>query len=559
MQTVAAVPFAWGLVQGTAKSGRARKATRKAPGKAHREQPVVTKEHGVQSGQVASEVATFERMQEVQNKAPGWSWLGKCALLLISVAVAGVSFGLTVSPSFVAVLLGVLFFHELGHWFGMWLFDYRDRQMLFLPFLGAAVTGNKEDATPMQQIIVALLGPVPGLILGTICLQWAPESGESLLRQIGWTALALNYLNLLPVNPLDGGRIVDLLLSRFPWLRLAFGLVSVLVLLFVGLTRASIMAGVAVAMMFTLAAQWRMNIALQRLRKLAGATPATNRRERLSAIFQVLTQAPFHRQQAATRYELAKSLLRYLTTGPANWRTMFLGGTAYAAALLVPVYIGVKTAVATFHKEIATMDANCIPRTQPVMTTSLQDMLSKNEQQPTVVVHEVIAHIRAKVPCLADSQTYDLSDLTDDERLLWDLYWFDVKLSLGGFRTVFENDSANAAKLLTELERIGALQSKALLERSLEAFPDKRMPETPEAIRAVLRQIDEDKSHPAHALWTQLHGEFVEQHMQEVDDHLHAYIRQHMASLSMPQALAQALPEKTAPALMVEKKPRRRE
>jgi len=415
--------------------------------------------------------------------------------------------------------------------------------MFFIPFLGAAVTGEREDATPMQQIIVSLLGPVPGLIVGGACLYWAPESGESVLTQIGLTALSLNYLNLLPVNPLDGGRVVDVLLSRFPWIRFAFGLISVVVLLLAGLSGSSLMLGIAVAMMFALAAQWRMNIALRRMRNLTAAL--TSRQERLQAIFQVLTQAPFCQQQAAARYELAKSLLRYLTTGPTNWRTMFIGGAVYAAALFVPVYIGVKASMATVREHVAAMDTHCFPLSHNANVPSLQDILAEKDQPTNLTVHKIAGHVRTKAPCVAESKTYDLAQLNADERLFWDLYWFDLKLSLGGFRQLFENDGTKAAKLLAELEQVGAAHSKGLLEQSLEAFPDKRIPETQEKVCEVLRQIDEDREHPAHALWEKLEEEFAENHANEVDEHLLSYVRQHVSNFLSQQTLAQVAKEST--------------
>ena len=42
--------------------------------------------------------------------------------------------------------------------------------MPFLPFLGAAVTARKHRASGAQQAIVALAGPVPGLVLGVVLL-----------------------------------------------------------------------------------------------------------------------------------------------------------------------------------------------------------------------------------------------------------------------------------------------------------------------------------------------------------------------------------------------------
>jgi hypothetical protein len=437
----------------------------------------------------------------------------------------------------------------------MWLFDYHDRQMFFIPFLGAAVTGEKENATPMQQIIVALLGPLPGLILGTACLHWAPATDQSWLKQVGWMAISLNYLNLLPVNPLDGGQVVDLLLSRFPWLRFTFGLVSVVILLLAGLSGMSLMTGIAVAMMFTLVAQWRGNVALRRLQQLE-ARPI-NRPERLKAIFQVLTQAPFRQQAANTRYELAKTLLRHLTTRPANWRTMFIGGTVYAVALMLPVYGEIKASLATVHEQVATMNTQCVPSTQSrkVKVQPFQEILNEDAELPAIKIHRVAAHIRTKIPCVAEFKTYDLALLNSDERLFWNLYWFHMKLTLGGFRQYFANDAAKASTLRAQLERIGAKNSLLLFERSLKAFPDKHVPETPEEIEAVLQHIDENVDHPAHALWKETEQQYREQYGNEISEQLLAYVREHIADFSTSHTLVQVSSQQTEREKPVEVKP----
>jgi Zn-dependent protease len=112
----------------------------------------------------------------------------------------------------VALLVGVLLFHEIGHFIGMRYFDYRDVKMFFIPLFGAAVSGKKEDAPAWQQAIVLLLGPLPGLALGCalyFCdLAWPSE----LLRDAARILVYLNLFNLLPVRPLDGGRLLHLLL-----------------------------------------------------------------------------------------------------------------------------------------------------------------------------------------------------------------------------------------------------------------------------------------------------------------------------------------------------------
>src|SRR5262249_49228899 len=156
------------------------------------------------------------------------SALGKAALLAGSLLLSVAAFlwlGLPLLALLLIVL--VLLIHELGHYLGMLLFGYRDVRMFFIPFFGAAVSGRKYGVPAWQEAIVLLLGPLPGLALA-VALQWlyAPPAG-TVLYQFVWMLAAINAFNLVPVIPLDGGRLVNLLFfARQPYLAAGFQLLA---------------------------------------------------------------------------------------------------------------------------------------------------------------------------------------------------------------------------------------------------------------------------------------------------------------------------------------------
>lgn len=118
----------------------------------------------------------------------------------------------------VLMLIGVLFIHEAGHWIGMKCFRYRDVKMFFIPMFGAAVSGHDSRPSARKDCIVSLLGPVPGILLGIGLLVISALMHQPMLRQFAQIMLFLNLFNLIPMFPLDGGRVIDaLLLSRHPW------------------------------------------------------------------------------------------------------------------------------------------------------------------------------------------------------------------------------------------------------------------------------------------------------------------------------------------------------
>ena len=123
----------------------------------------------------------------------------------------------------IIVIVIVVFVHEAGHLIGMKLFGYRDVQMFFIPFLGAAVSGTDINPSSNRKAIVALLGPVPGILIGVVCALLYIKFKHDIYAVSASTFLFINGLNLLPFHPLDGGRFFDyLLFSRNPKIEITF-------------------------------------------------------------------------------------------------------------------------------------------------------------------------------------------------------------------------------------------------------------------------------------------------------------------------------------------------
>jgi Zn-dependent protease len=159
--------------------------------------------------------------EQAASARSAWIWLA-VTLGLFVLSVLG-------SESFrsIALIVFVLFVHEAGHFAGMRLFGYRNVRMFFIPFFGAAVAGRKHAAPVWQQAVVLLLGPLPGLLIGLgLVLVW-PVHSDDRTSYLAQCFLLLNGFNLLPLVPLDGGRLLDLLLfSRRATLSAGFQVVA---------------------------------------------------------------------------------------------------------------------------------------------------------------------------------------------------------------------------------------------------------------------------------------------------------------------------------------------
>ena len=152
-------------------------------------------------------------------------------LLAVSLTVFVVVGRLQWSGELLAIIVGVLLFHETGHYVAMRAFGYRNVRMFFIPFFGAAVSGLNPRAAGWQKAVVALAGPLPGLLLAAAVLgaqRFLPlavrlSAGDLLAVKVAVVASWINGFNLLPLLPLDGGRFLhETLFTRRVWLRAGF-------------------------------------------------------------------------------------------------------------------------------------------------------------------------------------------------------------------------------------------------------------------------------------------------------------------------------------------------
>lgn len=111
---------------------------------------------------------------------------------------------------FVCEIVAILVFHELGHFLTMKAYGYKSVNMMFIPFIGAMVSGKATKISQKQRINIALLGPLPGILVGIVMLLMFVNGFQNeILLEISLLLLVINVLNLSPLDPLDGGRIVE--------------------------------------------------------------------------------------------------------------------------------------------------------------------------------------------------------------------------------------------------------------------------------------------------------------------------------------------------------------
>ena len=181
------------------------------------------------------------KMLETNDRKP-FKRSTKFWLFLISTIAFVVLTFPTIGWKFGIQIIAIILIHELGHLLAMQFFGYRDTGILFIPLLGGVATGKKEDASLTQKFWVLMLGPLPGLILGTII---ALSAFQHDIHRFGLLTIGINLLNLFPIYPLDGGKIVDLLVQKYPYLGFVLKTICIAISIVLGLTVMSIFLGIA--------------------------------------------------------------------------------------------------------------------------------------------------------------------------------------------------------------------------------------------------------------------------------------------------------------------------
>ena len=131
----------------------------------------------------------------------------KFALSMVtSIALYAVFWGWRYAVGFVLLML----VHELGHVVELRRQGVRTTAVMFVPFLGA-YTAHEGTGTPRDEATAAFAGPLAGTVAATGVLYLGQVSQSQLLLALAYSGFFLNLLNLLPVPPLDGGRVAGAL------------------------------------------------------------------------------------------------------------------------------------------------------------------------------------------------------------------------------------------------------------------------------------------------------------------------------------------------------------
>lgn len=137
-------------------------------------------------------------------------------LPLIIINFYGTPRDLAYDLMFLAILLGSILLHELGHAWGALIQGVPVERIMI--YGGGGFCEQKRSATRNEQELIVAMGPIVTLALwagaGLLYPAIADPEIRWVIETIAWVNGFLAIMNLMPVHPLDGGKLFELTLHR---------------------------------------------------------------------------------------------------------------------------------------------------------------------------------------------------------------------------------------------------------------------------------------------------------------------------------------------------------
>ncbi len=130
--------------------------------------------------------------------------------------------------SFAAGFVVLIFIHEMGHVLALRMMGIRASAPMFIPFVGAHIVMQKMPKNAFAESVAAYGGPLLGTVGAIACVGIGITTENLFWYALASSGFLLNLFNLLPISPLDGGRIIGVISPKL-WV---LGLLGAVVLFY---------------------------------------------------------------------------------------------------------------------------------------------------------------------------------------------------------------------------------------------------------------------------------------------------------------------------------------
>lgn len=124
--------------------------------------------------------------------------------MLLTAWVYSVSLGWPFAVGFVFTIL----IHELGHVVAAWAYRVPVSAPMFIPGMGAMIWSKHPAPSATAEAVIAIAGPIAGTVAGLVCWAVFAVTGSPLFLGLAHVTFLMNLFNMIPVFPMDGGRVL---------------------------------------------------------------------------------------------------------------------------------------------------------------------------------------------------------------------------------------------------------------------------------------------------------------------------------------------------------------
>lgn len=140
--------------------------------------------------------------------------LGKILLtsgsMIISIFAYSLVFGWLYAVGFVLLI----FAHEMGHFLAARQRGLNVGAPTFIPFVGAWIELKDKPIDVETEAYIGFAGPFVGSLASLVVYIFSRIYDNNLLFALSYAGFFINLFNLIPISPLDGGRITAVLTPR---------------------------------------------------------------------------------------------------------------------------------------------------------------------------------------------------------------------------------------------------------------------------------------------------------------------------------------------------------
>jgi Zn-dependent protease len=136
--------------------------------------------------------------------------------MLLSMMAYSFAYGIIIGVG----LTLLIFLHEIGHVIALKQRGHTLKLPVFIPFVGAVIFSPKFENRD-EEAYVGIGGPLLGTVTSFIPLVIYFATQNPIYIHLAFIGIALNLFNMIPISPLDGGRITQAVSKHLKWLGIA--------------------------------------------------------------------------------------------------------------------------------------------------------------------------------------------------------------------------------------------------------------------------------------------------------------------------------------------------